>query len=86
VKEYPGIDPILLERCKTVGRLVQSGSAIAIAAYPPAASPVLPSAPMLEPPEIVRSPLNAVERQTQWTYVMAVTDPTWDLSKLAGGA
>jgi len=84
VKQYPGIDPILVERAKTVGRLVQSGSAIGVNGYPAANAPVLPT--MLEAPEFLRTVLNAIERKVEWTYVMAVTDPTWDLSKLAGGA
>jgi len=83
VKQYPGLDPILVERAKTVGRLVQSGSAISVNGYPAENGPVLPT--MLEAPEILHSVLNAIERKTEWTYVMAVTESDWDLSKLVGG-
>jgi hypothetical protein len=79
--QYPGLDPLLIKKPKTLARLVQSGSAIGAGAYPDAPPPLFPGS-LLEAPEISNTRINDVERGTEWTYTMALENSDLDLAKL----
>lgn len=72
---YPGPDPVLVLEPKGVRRLVQTGSAVGAGGYPVPPDALFPGA-LLAAPEIEHAFLNEIERQTSWTYVMAIdADP-----------
>lgn len=72
---FPGLDSVLVMRPRTVGRLTYSGSAIGVGDYIKE-----PTAfwNLLEPPEVTFTHMDIEQRQTSWSYVMAVPSDSTD--------
>lgn len=77
-KQYPGLNPILIKKPKALARLVQSGTAIGDGEFPAPAAPLFADQ-LLEAPELSYTDLNDVEKQTEWTYTMAVENDATDI-------
>ncbi len=73
VKTYAGADPVVVQRAKTVERLVQAGSATCAGFYVKAPSSRYGS--FLEPPHISYEDLgDGVQYRTRWNYVMYTSE------------
>lgn len=73
IVEFDGdVDPILVEKRKTLRVLVQSGWAIAFGVYLNAPAPLFPDA-LIGRPQIKRNRVEqSNEYRTTWTYMMAL--------------
>lgn len=74
VRYYPGVQPVLIRRPATMGRLTFSGSATCAGVFLPAPRPPA-SLFMIDQPRVTHTRVNAVEFRVDWQYVVAV-DPT----------
>jgi hypothetical protein len=78
IQQYNGADAVLIQQPSTMQRILQSGQATGLGAFPMAPDPIIEDA-YIEEPRITLVAVNSIECQTSWNFLMA-SDDDFDLS------